>query len=310
MHASPHRIAAALLAGGALLPAAGARAESLVGLTTTNQIVRFDSVAPGMASAPLAITGIGDNERILGIDFRPSTGILYGLGSANNLYTLNADTGAATWIAALVADPTDATTPFAGLLGASFGVDFNPVPDLGMTLPSLRVTSDAGINLRINVNGAAAGRVFTDSTLNGAPGAQIVGSAYVNNDRNPATGTSLFNIDAASDALYLQNPPNNGTLTKIGDLGVDTIGVVGFDVSTGGSAYTSLTDGLTGKSGLYRIDLQTGAATALGAFGIGGNTAIAPPLLDISAPVPEPGTYLLMALGLLGVSTVVRRRRA
>lgn len=310
MHASSLRLTAAVVAAGALLPAAGLRAEGLVGLTTTNQIVRFDSLAPSLASVPVAITGIGNNERILGIDYRPSTGVLYGLGSANNLYTLNADNGAATWIASLVADPTDATAPFAGLLGASFGVDFNPVPDLGMTLPSLRVTSDAGINLRINVNGAAAGRVFTDAPLNGSPGAQIVGSAYINNDRDAATGTSLFDIDAATDALYLQNPPNNGTLTKIGDLGVDTIGVVGFDVSAGGSVYASLTDGLTGKSGLYRIDLQTGAATALGAFGIGGNTAIAPPLADISAPVPEPGTYLLMALGLAGVAGAARRRRA
>ena len=309
MRVSLHRLAAALLTAGVLLPVTTVHAEGLVGLTTANQIVRFDSLAPGMASAPVAVTGIAQNEQILGIDFRPSTGLLYGLGSANNLYTLNADTGAATFVAMLVADPADATDPFDGLVGASFGVDFNPVPDLGMSLPSLRVTSDAGINLRINVNGANAGRVFTDSPLSGPAGAQISGSAYINNDRDAATGTSLYDIDAATDALYLQNPPNAGTLTKVGDLGVDTIGVVGFDVSAGGSAYASLTDGLTGKSGLYRIDLQTGAASALGAFGIGGNAAIAPPLLDIAAPVPEPETYALLALGLAGVAFAARRRR-
>ena len=309
MYSPLHRLTAGAIAAGALLLSTGSLAEPLVGLTTTHQIVLFDSLAPGMASAPVTITGTAANERILGIDIRPSTGVLYGLGSASNLYTLDAQTGAATFVAALMADPADVTSPFAGLVGASFGVDFNPVPDLGMTLPSLRVTSDAGINLRINVNGAQAGRVFTDTSLAGPAGTTIVGSAYINNDRDATTGTALYDIDSTADALFLQSPPNNGTLTMVGSLGVDTIGVVGFDVSGGGIAYASLTDGLTGKSGLYRIDLATGAATGLGAFGIAGNTAIAPPLLDISAPVPEPGTIGLMALGLTALVGVGLRRR-
>ena len=87
-----------------------ASAETLIGLTTTNALTRFDSAMPGAASAPVGITGLANaNERIIGIDIRPSTGQLYGLSDAQGLYMLNATTGAATFVALLMADPTDAT---------------------------------------------------------------------------------------------------------------------------------------------------------------------------------------------------------
>ena len=72
----------------------------------------------------------------------------------------------------------------------------------------------------------------------------------------------------------------------------------------------SFTRADTGKSSFYTIGLGTGAATLIGAFGYGGNTAIAAPLLDIAVTaVPEPGSYALFAAGLLALGFVVRRRR-
>lgn len=303
----------ALVLSAAALIAAPASAETLVGLTSTNQLVTFDSASPGNASTPVSITGVGFNESIIGIDRRPVTGVLYGLSNGNNLYTLDAGTGAATFVASLVADPTDLTSPFAGLSGTAFGIDFNPVPDLGKMLPSLRVVSNTGQNLRINVNGVNAGRVFTDTPLSVTPSgsASIVAAAYTNNDRDPATGTRLFDIDAQADLLYQQTNPNGGVLTAIGPLGAAATGAAGFDISGSGMAFATLLDVDTAKSTLYTIDLVTGAATAVGLFGIGGSVAIAPPVVDLAAsPVPEPGTWALMALGLVGVGFAFRRHAA
>jgi hypothetical protein len=277
-------IAAALLA----VAVSGAHAEGIFGLTSTNALVRFDSATPGNGSAPLAITGLLATEQIVGIDIRPATGALVGLSSAGRLYTLNPTTGAASFLSAL-------DTPLAG---TSFGIDFNP------TVDRLRVVSNTGQNLRINVD---TGAVITDGALNG-PVSSIVSAAYTNSFPG-STSTTLYGINSVTDSLYVQNPPNNGTLSVVGALGFDSTALIGFDISGGtGVAFASLTNGDLGKSAIYTINLTTGAATLLGSFGINGNTAIAAPLLDIAvAAVPEPGTYLLLGLGLAAVA--LRRRQ-
>ena len=286
----------ATLAGAGLFVVAPVQAEAIFGLTTTNALVTFDSATPGFSGPAMNSTGLANlNESILGIDLRPATGVLYGLSSSGNLYTLNASTGAATF----------ASTLKTTLGGTSFGVDFNP------TVDRLRITSSSGQNLRVNVN---TGDVTVDAALNGAA-TELAASAYTNNDNDPATGTMLFGISSTTDRLYIQSPPNNGTLVDVGALGVNTSSAAGLDISgVTGIAYASLTDVNSLKSSLYTINLSNGTASLIGAFGIGGNTAIAPSLLDISvaavSAVPEPSTYALLFAGLLMVGSIVRRRTA
>lgn len=286
-----------------------AHAENLIGLTTTNQLVQFDTASPTMGYNAVNISGLAQNERLLGMDRRPSDGKLYTLSDSGRLYTLDAGTGMATFVGTLTAGAPAATGgAFAGLMGTAYGVDFNPVPDAGMSLPSLRVVSNSGQNLRINVNAANAGQAFVDGPLNGAT-MSIVASAYTNNDTDPATGTMLYGIDSSADALYVSSSPNAGTMQKVGDLGVNAIGITGFDVSGMGMAFAALTDGDTGLSSLYAINLSTGMASSLGSFGIQGNTLQAP-LIGLSAipAVPEPGAWAMMFSGLALVAVAARRR--
>jgi Ca2+-binding RTX toxin-like protein len=247
---------------------------TVFGIAGTNTLIRFESFTSGTFEQSIPITGLVGGDSILGIDFRPATGQLYGLGSGNRLYTINTTTGAASAPIALTADPTDATNPFSTLVGTSFGVDFNPVPD------RLRVVSNADQNLRINPTN---GLVITDDALNpGNP--NVVGSAYTNSFAG-ATSTMLFGIDATSDSLVVQDPPNNGTLATVGaGLGVgDITDIVGFDIlaQAGNTNLGFAALSINGtSSGLYSVDLTTGAAVLIG--NIGG-----PTLLRGLAVVPE-----------------------
>ncbi len=216
---------------------------------SNNALIRFNSRTPGSVTVIGPITGLQGGENIVGIDFRPATGQLYAIGSNSRIYIVNKTTAAATFVATL-------STP---LNGTNFGVDFNPVPD------RLRIISNTGQNLRVNVND---GLTIVDGAING-PTTNVDSAAYTNSFSGTTT-TTLYDISSATDTLYMQNPPNNGTLVVVGPLGVDVSAVNGMDiVSIDNSALASLTVG--GTTGLYSINLMTGAATALGNIGSGTN---------------------------------------
>jgi hypothetical protein len=233
--------------------------SNIFAVDTSDNLVNFRTSSPGIISSK-PIGGLGVNEDVVGIDFRPATGQLYGLvrdsvTTGLRIITINVATGATGSIANLGA-------LFAG---TNFGFDFNP------TVDRIRITSDADINLSVNPDNGSA---TIQASLNpGDP--NVVGSAYTNNFVG-ATTTSLYAIDSGDDSLKLQNPPASGTLTPVGSLGVDTTGNVGFDISQcGGTAYAALEtfNNLSpsgGGSSLYTINLISGAATLVGS--IGGNT--------------------------------------
>jgi hypothetical protein len=215
----------------------------------TNVLIRFN--LSGTVRTIGAITGLQAGEEILGMDFRPLNNQLYGLGvntstGTARLYTINPTTAVATQVG---------TSSFS-VTGTQFGFDFNPLVD------RIRVVSNTGENLRLNPNN---GGVTVDPPLNGAT-TQADAAAYTNTFVG-ATGTTLYDIDINSDALYIQTNPNAGTTAFVGPLGFNATQLSGFDIRPAdNTAYAALIPS-GGNTNLYTINLSTGEASFVANLG-------------------------------------------
>ncbi len=240
------------------------------GLTVDDRLVSFNQTDPGRILNNAPIRGVQPGESIVGIDFRPATGMLFGIGDTSRVYRINVRTGVATAVGA----------PFTpALRGNVFGVDFNP------TVDRIRVVSNANQNLRLNPDTGAIAGADTDLQYGaGDPNAgqdpEVVGSAYTNNVAG-ATSTMLYGIDSKFNTLVEQDPPNNGTLLTEGSLGVNTNVLVGFDLAPGYRGLASLTpEGR--RSRLYAVSFASGRATDRGQIGTARN------IRDIAIPLGAP----------------------
>ena len=268
--------------------AAPALAEPVFGVTENSTLISWDSATPGMINSGVSISGLQQNEQIRGIDFRPADGGLYALGSFNNLYRLNANSGAASLVGAGSFAP--------GMNGSAFGFDFNPVID------RIRVVSDANQNLVLNPNDGTSTQVtslfYNTGDVNEGLDPNVVGSAYTNSFAG-ATSTQLYGIDTGLDVLVRQ-ANSAGTLDTVGSLGVDLNDVLGFDISSAsGVAYASVQNELLSRSTFWTIDLNTGEASMIGELGGGA-------LVTSIAVVPAPAGVAVLGLGGL---LAARRRR-
>jgi hypothetical protein len=79
----------------------------------------------------------------------------------------------------------------------------------------------------------------------------------------------LFDLDTSLDQISVQSPANAGSLAPTGKLAVDVGRSAGFDIYSprrGGTATALATLQVGQKFGLYRVDLLTGKAKAVGTF--------------------------------------------
>lgn len=254
----------------------------VVGLTAGGQLVCFTDRKPQRASVIGTVGGFsGADVRLVGIDFRPQDGLLYGVGNAGGLYVVDTASAMLMPVGQLSAAPDASAT--------AFGVDFNPAAN------ALRIVSNTGQNLRQSfanlgtANPLAPTAVdgtlgYTAAATSGPTALGIVGAAYTNNDLAAVTATSLFVVDVNLRQVALQSPANAGFLVATGQLGVMTSGggfdiysVLRKDLAVANRALASLW--VDGRSELYAIDLLTGRAYPRGEIGAA--------VVDIAVPLNQ-----------------------
>lgn len=218
------------------------------------RLISFRSTQPNLISVR-NVTGLQPNEKIVGIDFRPANGQLYGVGTSSRLYTLNRATGAAT----VVGDGA----PFSPLLqGQAHGFDVNPVAD------KIRIHTDVDQNLRLDpVTGKVTANdgvlAFAAGDVNFGQSPNIVGTAYTNSVSPAPATTTLYGIDSTRNLVVTLANPNDGQITSAGTVALDIDEVAGFDiVGPTNVAYAVLR--VNKEVGLYTIDLATHLPTKLG----------------------------------------------
>jgi len=291
---------------GILLSPLAAHAEpvlALVDAAANQQIVTFDSAAPATITRTLNVTGLGQNEKLVAMDVRPSNGVVHVLSNERKLYTVNA-AGAATL---LITIPETGT----GSLGTGdkFDMDFNPSGE------AVRLVNSATRqNIRVVVaptpaigNGGANDNPLSYDPLDLTEGPNVVGIGYTKNF-GQAVGPLLFGINVdLKGATELTQPADRfqfvqltsttaghfDRVTPIKDLGFNVLntangGFGGYDVSpnTGAHFFAVVPASDATKSHIYRVSAPDATATFtdLGAIGSGivRDIAVAPTIASVN----------------------------
>lgn len=291
-------------------------------LLSSNRLAFIDLNAPNSSLAtPSAITGISIGDTLVSIDRRPQNGFLYGLGynagaGTVTLYTIHPETSFATPLGTAGGFVDNSGAPIqigGGLTTTRFEIDFNPAVD------RVRVISSLGENFRMNpntgtvVDGNLGG---ADNSINGVnmdgslkvgmTSTPAQGTAYTNNVANNGAITTQYTLDETTDSLYIQNPPNMGTLSLGKVLSPTVTSILGFDIAPGvnasassmpvtsGSGFALVKTGASSAESLATVDLVTGVLSNITAI-TGGTGAI-------GLAVQQPASAAVIALSGNGTS--------
>ncbi|MES2909081.1 MAG: DUF4394 domain-containing protein [Pseudomonadota bacterium] len=221
-------------------------------LTSDNTIVGVDvddmEFARSVRSLPQAtgasIPGALDaTEVVLDIDYRNSEGALYALtktGTTGRIIRIDPTSGALARISTLV---SDGTTSNMSLSATGYTIDFNPVVD------RLRIIGTDGSNWRTDVS---TGDTLVDTATSLT---NLSGAGYEETFSALGRGTRLFTLDAATDNLYLQTPPNDGTQTAAKSLlgSTDVASIDGYDINPANNAGLAMLT-VAGVQRIYTIN--------------------------------------------------------
>jgi trimeric autotransporter adhesin len=313
-------IVAAALAVCGLAGLGSAQAETIFGMTAVSSastvggqgLVTFDSATPGSITTIGSFSGIASGHLVRSIDFRPATGELWAIStsSANatlaQLYTVNLST------AALTAVGTGFT--LTGNTSTRVEMDFNP------TVDRIRIVTGGTTGNNFRANPLTGGLVQADTDMvfaAGDPNAgsplSIIGAAYTNSFAG-ATSTTLYAWDYNTDALVTigglnSSPsPNGGQVFTVASATTFLTGnaALGMDISAAtNTLYVTHDDPATAAfMNFYTRNLTTGAETLVGTYPSGVFVA------DISVQaVPEPATWMMGAVGMMGLLAWRRRQQ-
>lgn len=284
------------------------------GVNAASTLFSFDTDIPSV------VTTIGPVGFLPeGIDFQPGTATLYAIDIGPNttqLYTIDIATGAATPVGAGFNSSGSVNgVPYNLTANQTYGFDFNPKTVQGDTSMRIRLVGTSGVNLRLDSLSGQIAAVDTSLLISPSGASPFVdAAAYINNIPAASGTTALYDMDSRNDKLYLQNPPNAGTLTEVGPFGVtiDANANIGFDIYTtpgdadptigGDFGFAVLTrpdapiNGPLGAYLLYDVNLATGGLTngalvgpAATPFDFVGGFSVLP------VEIPEPASIALFA---------------
>ncbi len=250
----------------------------LYAVSASHQLIAVSAAEPGRIIRSVTLYGLDANERLLGIDYRVAHGVLYALGSSGRVFRVDVASGALSAVG---------ETRFGHALeGTQFGFDFNPAAD------RIRIVSERGQNLRAHPETGAlvdfkpdidgfqpdGALAFRSDDANAGRAPRVIAAAYTYNTENEKLTTN-FAIDGELGALLRQGSvegtepvvsPNTGALSTVGSLGTGSLSEAHFDISdVTNTALAALSTRAAPVPTLYRIDLGSGRAYAIGPIGTG-----------------------------------------